>query len=97
MEDVIQYLKKLQGLLERSVNGNQQTHSLLSSLNDSSKRLEQLLERVAAATEASQTSNQHMEQQLEPIIASNQRSEEMMGHIILMYNQIPKEVNTSKR
>jgi DNA-binding transcriptional regulator YbjK len=97
MEDVIAYLKKLQGLLERSVNGNQQTHNLLSSINDSSKRLEQLLERVAVATEASQTSNQHMEQQLEPIIASNQHIEEMMEHIILMYNQISKEVIARKR
>lgn len=65
MQDVIQYLKKLQGLLERSVNGNQQTHNLLNSMNDNSKRTEQLLERIAVAAESLQTSSQHMEQLME--------------------------------
>lgn len=62
MDNIVQYLKKFQGLLERSVNGNQQTHNLLGTLNDSSKRVEQLLERIAVAAESLQASSQRIEQ-----------------------------------
>lgn len=38
-QDVISCLKTLQGLLERSVNGNHQTHTLLEQLNKNMERM----------------------------------------------------------